>query len=353
MPANDSKTVLVTGGAGYIGSHTVLCLQQAGYRVVVLDNLEHSSAGALHRVQKLSGQALRLVRGDVRDRALLDELFDEEDVDAVIHFAALKSAGDSLKNPLKYYDNNVIGTLRLVEAMSACGVRRLVFSSSAAIYGAASHMPVTEDSTAEPMTPYARTKWHGEQLLQDVQRQDTSWQITILRYFNPVGAHASGELGEAPQGPSDNIMPRIAQVAIGKLDSIDVFGDDYPTSDGSGLRDYIHVMDLAQGHLAALRQLSTGEPLLCNLGTGQGCTVLELIATFERVTGTRIACRVTGRRDGDIAVSFADVSRARQRLGWVAQHSIEDMCRDHFRWQVRNPNGYDAMHEDRSDKDAG
>lgn len=352
MSEIDKSTILVTGGAGYIGSHTALCLLQAGYRVVVLDNLIHGSSVSLHRVQQLSGQTLRFVQGDIRDLCLLRELFHEEDIDAVIHFAALKSPAASIQHPLAYYDNNVTGTLRLVQAMSERGVYRLVFSSSAAVYGAATQMPVTEDCAVNPLTPYARTKLHGEQLLHDLQRQDARWQLCILRYFNPVGAHASGKLGEDPATSSGNIMPRIAQVATGKLASMDVFGGDYATGDGSGLRDYIHVMDLAEGHLAALQHLSTGKPLLCNLGTGKGCTVLELIATFERVTGTRIAHRVVGRRDGDIAISFADVTRARERLKWVARRDIEDMCRDHYRWQMRNPDGYGTAADSTSGKGA-
>ena len=335
------KTVLVTGGAGYIGSHTVVLLQQAGIPVLVLDNLDNSHPEALQRVARITGQAVPFVEGDIRDVATLDKLFDEHDIGAVIHFAGLKAVGESVAQPLRYYDCNVVGTLRLLEAMERAGVRTLVFSSSATVYGDPATVPIREDFPLQATNPYGATKLHIENMLRDLYRADDRWRLALLRYFNPVGAHESGLIGEDPNGEPNNLMPYIAQVAVGKRPQLRVFGGDYPTADGTGVRDYIHVMDLAQGHLDALDVLQRqGGLVTTNLGTGRGYSVLEMIAAFARACGHDIPYVVTERRPGDAASCYADPGHAGEVLGWRAQRGIEAMCADHWRWQSRNPDGY-------------
>ena len=333
--------VLVTGGAGYIGSHTCLELLETGHDLVVVDNLCNSKHEALARVQRLSGRALRFVRADLRDQATLEDLFRVEHVDAVIHFAGLKAVGESGTMPLTYYDNNLGGTLSLCRAMAAAGVRRLVFSSSATVYGEPASVPIREDCPLAATNPYGRTKLFIEEILRDLQRADPRWDIALLRYFNPVGAHVSGQIGEDPQGVPNNLMPFIAQVAVGKRERLEVFGDDYPTPDGTGVRDYIHVVDLARGHLAALDRLMRAPGLLvCNLGTGRGYSVLEMARAFEAASGRRIPYRIGPRRPGDIAACYADPELARELLGWQAERGLDAMVADTWRWQRSNPDGY-------------
>ncbi|ERP91159.1 UDP-glucose 4-epimerase [Alcanivorax sp. P2S70] len=335
------KKVLVTGGAGYIGSHTVLLLLEAGYEVVVLDNLSNSSEESLRRVQTLTGRELTFIKGDIRDGECLDTLFSDHDIASVIHFAGLKAVGESVAQPLRYYDCNVVGTIRLLEAMDRAGVQRLVFSSSATVYGDPASVPIREDSPLCATNPYGATKLHIENMLRDLYRADNRWGLVLLRYFNPVGAHESGRIGEDPAGIPNNLMPYIAQVAVGKRDKLTVFGSDYPTKDGTGVRDYIHVMDLAAGHLAALEFLEANGGLeTVNLGTGKGYSVLEMVSAFEQASGKEITYELSERRPGDVAICFSDPQRAKERLGWEAKHGIGDMCRDHWAWQSANPNGY-------------
>jgi UDP-glucose 4-epimerase len=333
--------VLVTGGAGYIGSHTCVELLTAGHELVVIDNLSNSKATALERVQEISGRRLRFVHGDLRDTALLQRLFAEEPIDAVIHFAGLKAVGESSAIPLAYYDNNLGSTLSLCAAMGAAGVKRLVFSSSATVYGDPATVPIREHFPLAATNPYGRTKLFIEEILRDLHRAEPEWDIALLRYFNPVGAHASGRIGEDPSGIPNNLMPFVAQVAIGKRDALQVFGDDYPTPDGTGVRDYIHVVDLALGHLAALEALAGSPGLItCNLGTGRGYSVLEMVSAFEAASGRPVPYRIVGRRPGDIATCYADPAYARERLGWQAERGLEQMVADAWRWQQRNPDGY-------------
>lgn len=335
------KTVLVTGGAGYIGSHTVLLLLEAGYPVVVLDNLTNSTPEALRRVEALTGRSAPLIEGDIRDTALLDQLFDEYDIGSVIHFAGLKAVGESVEQPLRYYDCNVVGSLRLLEAMDRAGVRSLVFSSSATVYGDPASVPIREDFPLSATNPYGATKLHIEDMLRDLHIADESWNLALLRYFNPVGAHESGQIGEDPRGIPNNLMPYIAQVAVGKRDRLSIFGGDYPTPDGTGVRDYIHVMDLAQGHLAALQALQDkGGLITTNLGTGRGYSVLEMVSAFAGASGREVPYEIVARRPGDVAQCYADPAYAEAVLGWKACRGIEDMCKDHWRWQERNPDGY-------------
>ena len=335
--------ILVTGGAGYIGSHTCLELLQAGYEVVVVDNLDNSKEESLRRVQELSGKTLEFHRVDLRDKEALDAVLSGSQVEAVIHFAGLKAVGESVQIPLRYYHNNITGTLILCEVMQRHQVKTLVFSSSATVYGDPHTVPITEGFPLGPATnPYGRTKWMIEEILRDLHRADPAWNIALLRYFNPVGAHASGRIGEDPNGIPNNLMPYIAQVAIGRLPELQVFGDDYPTRDGTGVRDYIHVVDLAIGHLKALDKLASNPGLVTyNLGTGQGYSVLEIVAAFERAAGTKIPYRVVGRRPGDIASCYADPSKAKRELGWTAERDMDQMCADAWRWQSLNPNGYE------------
>jgi len=337
-----TSTVLVTGGAGYIGSHTVLALLQAGNQVVVLDNLCNSSAESLMRVALLAGRAATVVEGDVRDRALLDQLFAAHAVDAVFHFAGLKSVGESVTQPLGYYDNNVHGSLVLAQAMAHAGVLDLVFSSSATVYGDPAQMPVSEVCpVGQPTNPYGRSKLMIEDMLRDLAASDPRWRIAILRYFNPVGAHESGLIGEDPHGTPNNLLPYIAQVAVGKRAELAVFGNDYPTPDGTGVRDYIHVMDLAAGHLSALQGLRRRRGAHAwNLGTGQGYSVLEMVRAFEAASGRPVPYRIAPRRPGDVATCFADAGKAERELGWKAVRGLPEMMRDAWRWQSENPDGY-------------
>ncbi len=333
--------VLVTGGAGYIGSHTCLELLNAGHEVVVVDNLANSSSESLRRVERLAGRSLAFHQADLLDRAALAEAFASAPVDAVIHFAGLKAVGESVAIPLRYYHNNITGTLILCEVMAAHGVKNLVFSSSATVYGTQERMPLTEDMPLGATNPYGRTKLMIEQILGDLHVSDSAWNIALLRYFNPVGAHPSGQIGEDPNGIPNNLMPFIAQVAVGKLPELRIFGGDYPTPDGTGVRDYIHVVDLALGHLKALDRVRSGSGVLAlNLGTGRGYSVLEAVAAFERASGRHIPYRIVERRPGDSASSYADPTLARRELGWDATRDLDEMCADTWRWQSANPAGY-------------
>ena len=335
------SNILVTGGAGYIGSHTVVELLNAGHQVFIVDNLCNSSIAVLDRIEKLANPNFRFVQADVRDGAALDRLFAEQPIDGVIHFAGLKAVGESVSQPVRYFDNNVGSTLTLLQAMDRAGVRRIVFSSSATVYGDPEEVPITENSRLQVTNPYGRTKLMCEDILRDLQVSDPRWQVAILRYFNPVGAHISGTIGEHPNGIPNNLMPFITQVAVGQREFLSIFGRDYPTPDGTGVRDYIHVVDLAQGHLAALHYLQTQQTsITVNLGTGQGVSVQELADTFARVTGVPVPYRFVDRRPGDVAACYADNTRAREALGWQAQLGVERMCQDAWRWQSQNPKGY-------------
>ncbi|MFN7989489.1 MAG: UDP-glucose 4-epimerase GalE [Thermoanaerobaculia bacterium] len=334
--------ILVTGGAGYIGSHTCVELLGAGHDVVVLDNLSNARRESLARVAELTGKRVPFVKGDIRDRATLDALFREHRVDAVIHFAGLKAVGESVEKPLLYWDNNVCGSVTLVEAMAAASVKTLVFSSSSTVYGDPPSVPIREDfPMGTPTNPYGRSKLVVEQVLLDVAKADPSWSIALLRYFNPVGAHESGRIGEDPRGIPNNLMPYIAQVAVGRREALSVFGDDYPTPDGTGIRDYIHVVDLAAGHVKALGKLAEGPGTrVWNLGTGRGCSVLEVLRAFEKASGRTVPYRVVPRRAGDIAESWCDTTKAERELGWKAARGLDEMCADSWRWQERNPEGF-------------
>jgi UDP-glucose 4-epimerase len=333
--------VLVTGGAGFIGSHTCLELLNADHEVVVVDNLANGHREALRRVESLAGRALSFQQADLTDRTALAALFGQHAFDAVIHFAGLKAVGESVAEPLRYYQTNVSGTLNLIEQMARHGVFKLVFSSSATVYGEAQRTPIDEEHPLAPRNPYGRTKLVCEELLRDLGRADERWRCMLLRYFNPVGAHASGRIGEDPSGPPSNLLPYIAQVAVGRLPELRVYGVDYPTPDGTGIRDYIHVVDVAVGHLRALEQLERQPGVVAyNLGTGRGHSVFEVIAAFERVSGRRVPYRAVERRPGDSAVSYADPARAARELGWAAERDLEAMCADAWRWQAANPQGF-------------
>ncbi len=335
------SNILVTGGAGYIGSHTVVELLNAGHQVFIVDNLCNSSIAVLDRIEKLANPNFRFVQADVRDGAALDQLFNEQPIDGVIHFAGLKAVGESVSQPVRYFDNNVGSTLTLLQAMDRAGVRRIVFSSSATVYGDPEQVPITENSRLQVTNPYGRTKLMCEDILRDLQVSDPRWQVAILRYFNPVGAHISGTIGEHPNGIPNNLMPFITQVAVGQREFLSIFGRDYPTTDGTGVRDYIHVVDLAQGHLAALHYLQERQTsITVNLGTGRGVSVQELADTFARVTGVPVPYRFVERRPGDVAACYADTTLAREALGWQAQLGVERMCQDAWRWQSQNPKGY-------------
>ncbi len=332
--------ILVTGGAGYIGSHTCVELLQAGQDVVVFDNFSNSHPEALKRVQQITGRAVQLVEGDIRDHAALCALFAARPIDSVIHFAGLKAVGESVEKPLDYYDNNVIGTHRLLRAMQNCGVRTLVFSSSATVYGEPQRLPLTEDHPLSATNPYGRTKLVIEDMLRDFHRSAPDWRIAILRYFNPVGAHASGLIGEDPQGIPNNLMPFVAQVAVGRREKLSVWGNDYPTPDGTGVRDYIHVVDLAIGHLKALERLDGPQCFEVNLGTGTGYSVLDVVKAFEKASGRPVPYALCPRRPGDVAACYADPAYAAELLGWRAERGIDAMCADAWRWQSNNPNGF-------------
>jgi len=333
--------ILVTGGAGYIGSHTCVELLNADYQVVVVDNLSNSKYESIKRVQELTGRSLDFYQVDLLDKDALNKVFDEHDIDAVIHFAGLKAVGESMNIPLRYYHNNLTGTIHLCEVMQAHQVKNIVFSSSATVYGDPASVPISEEFPLSATNPYGRTKLMIEEILQDLYGADHSWNVAILRYFNPVGAHPSGRIGEDPNDIPNNLMPYISQVAVGKLDELLVFGNDYPTPDGTGVRDYIHVIDLSLGHLKALEKLSQNPGVVIyNLGTGRGYSVLEMVAAFEKACGKKIPYRIVARREGDVAISYADPSKAQRELGWVATRGIEEMCADAWRWQVNNPDGY-------------
>ena len=341
MANSNRRPVLVTGGAGYIGSHTVLELLNAGWPVVVLDNLSNASAESLRRVERITGHAAPLVRGDVRDEAHVTDLLGRHEFAATLHFAGLKAVGESVEKPLEYYDNNVGGTQVLLRCLQRAGVRRFVFSSSATVYGDPETVPLTEGARTGPTNPYGRSKWMVELMLLDLAASEPGWAVANLRYFNPVGAHESGLIGEDPAGIPNNLMPFVAQVAVGRRPALSVFGADWPTRDGTGVRDYIHVVDLARGHLAALeRVLAQPGAFTVNLGTGTGYSVLEMVRAFEQASGRPVPYRLVERRPGDIAECWADPARARELLGWRAELGIARMCADAWRWQLANPEGY-------------
>ena len=334
--------ILVTGGAGYIGSHTVIELQNAGYDVVVMDNLSNSSEVALERVQEITGKPLTFYKADILDREATEEIFSKEKIEAVIHFAGLKAVGESVQKPWEYYNNNITGTLILLDVMRKHNVKNIIFSSSATVYGEPEKVPVTEETPKGSCTnPYGWTKSMLEQILTDIQKADPSWNVILLRYFNPIGAHKSGKIGENPNGIPNTLMPYITQVAVGKLPKLGVFGNDYPTPDGTCIRDYIHVLDLATGHVKALERLKKNAGLdIYNLGTGIGYSVLDVIHNFEAATGITIPFEFKPRRAGDIPVNYSNADKAWKELGWKAQYGIKEMCEDSWRWQSSNPNGY-------------
>ncbi|MFD1261249.1 UDP-glucose 4-epimerase GalE [Entomomonas asaccharolytica] len=336
------STVLVTGGAGYIGSHTCVLLLEAGYSVVVVDNLSNSNYEAINRVQKITGKTVHFIEGDVRDISVLNKVFAQYKIDAVIHFAGLKSVSESIQKPIEYYDNNINSTLVLCQAMREAQLKNLVFSSSATVYGDPQGKPASEDFAVGGTTnPYGTSKLMLEQILTDIYRADNSWNIALLRYFNPVGAHPSGLIGEDPTGIPNNLMPYIAQVAVGMRPYLNIYGDDYPTHDGTGVRDYIHVMDLAKGHVSALQWLQTKPGIRpINLGTGVGYSVLDMLHAFEKACGKKLDYKIIERRAGDVAICYSDSSLAKQLLNWQTQYSLEDMCKDTWHWQSKNPNGY-------------
>ncbi|WP_022967485.1 UDP-glucose 4-epimerase GalE [Denitrificimonas caeni] len=338
------QSILVTGGAGYIGSHTTLALLEAGHEVIVLDNLANSSLESLRRVESICAKAPTFIEGDIRDRALLDSIFSRYSIAAVLHFAGLKAVGESVQQPLAYYENNVSGSVVLFQAMAAAGVFNLVFSSSATVYGEPKQMPISEKCpTGIPTNPYGRSKLMVEEVLRDLSISEQRWSIALLRYFNPVGAHRSGLIGEDPNGIPNNLLPYISQVAVGKLQQLSVYGDDYPTIDGTGVRDYIHVVDLADGHLKALDAIAKSQGVhIWNLGTGQGYSVLQMIAAFEQAAKVVVPYKIVDRRSGDIAECWADPSKAATELGWKALHTLDDMMRDTWRWQKSNPDGFNS-----------
>jgi UDP-glucose 4-epimerase len=334
--------ILVTGGAGYIGSHTLVELLEGGHSPIVVDNLANSKFEALNRVKEITGKDFLFFKVDILDRDSLNNIFTANPIDAVIHFAGLKAVGESVEKPLDYYHNNVSGTISLCEVMIKNNVKKIVFSSSATVYGEPRMVPITEDFPLSATNPYGRTKLIIEEILRDIYKSDSTWDIILLRYFNPVGAHSSGKIGEDPNGIPNNLLPYITQVAIGKLKQLSVFGNDYPTKDGTGIRDYIHVVDLAKGHIKALDKIREKTGLaVYNLGTGQGYSVLEMVAAFEQASGKKIPYMITDRRPGDIAECYADPSLAKIELNWIAEKGIGEMCTDSWRWQAANPNGYE------------
>lgn len=335
------QTILVTGGSGYIGSHTVLELLNKDYNVVVVDNLSNSSYESLRRVQKITGKTVRFYENDIRDTAALEKIFSAHKFDAVIHFAAFKAVGESCKLPLKYYENNISGTVNLLQVMDKYNVKKIIFSSSATVYGSPERLPLTEDCRLSTTNPYGATKLMMENIMTDVWKADNEWNIILLRYFNPVGSHESGLIGEDPKGIPNNLMPYVAQVASGKLQCINVFGNDYDTPDGTGVRDYIHVVDLALGHVAAIERVNESGVHIYNLGTGQGYSVLEMIRAFEKACGKTLPYRICERRPGDIAACYASPYKAAMELGWRAKYGIEEMCASQWKWQSGNPNGYE------------
>ncbi len=333
--------ILITGGAGYIGSHTCVELLNTGYEIIVVDNFINSKPEAINKITEITGSSFKFYNIDLLDENLLDAIFLENDIEAVIHFAGLKAVGESVYLPLEYYHNNITGTLLLCKAMKKFNVKKLVFSSSATVYGVPEKFPISEESPLSALNPYGRTKLMIEEILHDLYESDNTWSISILRYFNPIGAHDSGHIGEDPNGIPNNLLPFISQVAIGKLNELNVFGNHYPSKDGTGVRDYIHVVDLAIGHLRALEKITytTGIEAF-NLGTGNGYSVLEMISAFEKASGKKIPYRIVDSRPGDVAICYADPSKAERGLGWVAKKGIDDMCKDAWHWQSENPNGY-------------
>jgi UDP-glucose 4-epimerase len=340
--ATDKQHILATGGLGYIGSHTVVDLLNHGFRVTVIDNLDNSSLEVLNRIQELTSESLNFYKGDVRDKDFLDSVFKSHLFDAVIHFAGLKAVGESCENPLLYYDVNVVGSIRLIEAMKKYRVNKIVFSSSATVYGEPQELPISENAAIKPASPYGDTKRIVEKLLQSLSLAKAELNVAILRYFNPVGAHQSGHIGENPKGIPNNLVPYITQVAVGKHDFLRVFGNDYDTHDGTGVRDYIHICDLSKAHLKAIEYLNFGRGYnIWNIGVGQGYSVLDVVRTFERINDVKVPYKILPRRSGDIDTCFADPNKAQVELGWSAKFGLEEMVRDSWNWQIKNPKGYE------------
>ncbi|AJH76009.1 UDP-glucose 4-epimerase GalE [Bacillus tropicus] len=336
--------ILITGGAGYIGSHTCIELLNNNYKIIVVDNLSNSSIESLNRVKEITGKQFEFYKEDVLNREKMNEIFLENNIEAVIHFAGFKAVGESTKIPLTYYYNNIISTIVLCDVMQKHNVKNFIFSSSATVYGIPKTSPITEEFPLSVTNPYGQTKLMIEQIMRDVAKADDEWSIALLRYFNPFGAHQSGRIGEDPNGIPNNLMPYVTQVAVGKLKELNIFGNDYPTKDGTGVRDYIHVVDLAKGHVKALEKVIKTKGIEAyNLGTGKGYSVLEMVKAFEKVSGKKIPYKVIGRRPGDVAICFADVSKAKRELGWEAEYGLEEMCVDSWRWQVNNKNGYQMI----------
>ncbi|PGD11739.1 UDP-glucose 4-epimerase GalE [Bacillus wiedmannii] len=336
--------ILITGGAGYIGSHTCIELLNNNYKIIVVDNLSNSSIESLNRVKEITGKQFKFYNESVLNREKMNEIFLENNIEAVIHFAGFKAVGESTKIPLTYYYNNIISTIILCDVMQKHNVKKFIFSSSATVYGIPKTSPITEEFPLSVTNPYGQTKLMIEQIMRDVAKADGEWSIALLRYFNPFGAHQSGRIGEDPNGIPNNLMPYVTQVAVGKLKELNIFGNDYPTKDGTGVRDYIHVVDLAKGHVKALEKvLETTGIDAYNLGTGKGYSVLEMVNAFEKVSGKKIPYKIIGRRPGDVAICFADVSKAKRELGWEAEYGVEEMCLDSWRWQVNNKNGYQMI----------
>ncbi len=336
--------ILITGGAGYIGSHTCIELLNNNYKIIVVDNLSNSSIESLNRVKEITGKQFEFYKEDVLNREKMNEIFLENNIEAVIHFAGFKAVGESTKIPLTYYYNNIMSTIVLCDVMQKHNVKNFIFSSSATVYGIPKTSPITEEFPLSVTNPYGQTKLMIEQIMRDVAKADDEWSIALLRYFNPFGAHQSGRIGEDPNGIPNNLMPYVTQVAVGKLKELNIFGNDYPTKDGTGVRDYIHVVDLAKGHVKALEKVIKTKGIEAyNLGTGKGYSVLEMVKAFEKVSGKKIPYKVIGRRPGDVAICFADVSKAKRELGWEAEYGLEEMCVDSWRWQVNNKNGYQMI----------
>ncbi len=336
--------ILVTGGAGYIGSHTCVELLDAGYDVVIYDNLYNSNKKAVDRIESITGKKVKFYQDDMLDKDALEKVFTENKIDAVIHFAGLKAVGESVHKPIEYYETNIGGTLKLVDVMRKHGCKNIIFSSSATVYGDPAEIPITENCPKGTCTnPYGWTKWMQEQILTDIHTADPEWNVILLRYFNPIGAHKSGLLGEDPKGIPNNLLPYVAQVAIGKLPCINVFGNDYPTPDGTGVRDYIHVVDLARGHVKAIERLAKHDGVfICNLGTGHGYSVLDVIHAFEKACGKELPYKICPRRDGDVPTCYSSSEKAEKELGWKAEYDLDDMCRDSWNWQSKNPDGYNS-----------